>query len=161
MEYKYAYFAAGCFWGVEYYFQKKEGVSKVESGYMGGITENPKYEDICTGLSGHLELVRVEYDEKKVSYQDLCKLFFEIHDFTQINGQGPDIGSQYLSSVFYEKDEEKIIILDLITILKNKGFSPATTIKEFSKFYIAEDYHQNYYVRHQTMPYCHSYKKIF
>ena len=157
----YAYFAAGCFWGVEYYFQKQEGVISVESGYMGGELKNPTYADICTGVSGHLELVRVKYNKNKVSYKDLSKLFFEIHDFSQTNGQGPDLGPQYLSCVFYEKDEEKEIVLELISLLEKKGFKVATSLVNYTKFYIAEENHQNYYARHQTVPYCHSYKKIF
>ena len=128
---------------------------------MGGELKNPTYADICTGVSGHLELVRVKYNKNKVSYKDLSKLFFEIHDFSQTNGQGPDLGPQYLSCVFYEKDEEKEIVLELISLLEKKGFKVATSLVNYTKFYIAEENHQNYYVRHQTVPYCHSYKKIF
>lgn len=156
-----AYFAAGCFWGVEYYFQKMKGVKKVISGYMGGDLLNPTYEDICSGISGHLEVVKIEYNEKEVSYEELCKMFFEIHDFTQENGQGPDIGSQYLSAIFYNNENEYKVAINLIDYLGELKYNVASTLKEVSKFYDAEDYHQNYYNRHQKVPYCHSYKKIF
>jgi methionine-S-sulfoxide reductase len=158
---KNAYFAAGCFWGVEYHFEKLKGVHSAVSGYMGGHTLNPTYEDICTGLTGHLEVVRIEYDESIISYEELLKLFFEIHDFTQVNGQGPDIGSQYLSAIYYENDIEKNLSEKTIKVLENKGYKVATSLYEIVPFYEAEDYHQDYYVRHQKVPYCHSYKKIF
>jgi len=158
---KNAYFAAGCFWGVEYHFEKLKGVRLAVSGYMGGHTLNPDYASICTGQTGHLEVVKIEYDPKIVSYTDLLKLFFEIHDFTQINGQGPDIGSQYLSAIYYENNSEKKLIEETIQELIKKGFKVATSLYEIVPFYEAEDYHQNYYERHQKIPYCHSYKKIF
>ncbi len=97
----FAYFAGGCFWGVEYYFKNLKGVSSVVSGYMGGHIKNPNYNLICSGTSGHLEAVRIEFDTSQISFKSLTKLFFEIHDFTQTNGQGPDIGNQYLSAIFY------------------------------------------------------------
>jgi peptide methionine sulfoxide reductase msrA/msrB len=158
---KNAYFAAGCFWGVEYHFEKLKGVNTAVSGYMGGHTLNPTYEQICTGQTGHLEVVKVEYDESIVSYNTLLKLFFEIHDFTQTNGQGPDIGSQYLSAIFYENDNEKEECEKIIEELKNKSYKVATSIYEMVPFYEAEEYHQDYYERHQKVPYCHSYNKIF
>ncbi|NQY94712.1 MAG: peptide-methionine (S)-S-oxide reductase MsrA, partial [Campylobacteraceae bacterium] len=104
---KSAYFAGGCFWGVEYYFEHLEGVESAISGYMGGSMPNPDYRSICTGLTGHLEVVQINYDPSIVSFESLTRLFFEIHDFTQTNGQGPDIGSQYLSAIFYNDEEEK------------------------------------------------------
>lgn len=156
-----AYFAAGCFWGVEYYFQKLKGVKKVVSGYMGGETINPSYESICTGTTGHLEVIKVQYDEQEISFENLSKYFFEIHDFTQENGQGPDIGSQYLSAIFYNNLKQKEQALKVIDILKNQELKVATSLYEAKVFYEAEHYHQNYYKRHQTAPYCHSYKKIF
>ena len=158
---KNAYFAAGCFWGVEYHFEKLKGVISVVSGYMGGDTLNPTYESICTGLTGHLEVVRVEYNESIVSYTELLKLFFEIHDFSQTNGQGPDIGSQYLSAIYYENEQEKHLCEETIAKLVSMGYGVATSIYKMVPFYEAEEYHQNYYERHQKMPYCHSYKKIF
>jgi len=158
---KICYFAAGCFWGVEYYFEHFEGVYSAVSGYMGGDTFNPDYESVCSGMTGHLEVIKVEYDNKKTSFEKLAKHFFEIHDFTQTNGQGPDIGSQYLSAIFYKDEEQRNISLELIDELENKGFKVATTLREATTFYEAEDYHQDYYDRHQKVPYCHTYKKIF
>lgn len=158
---KFAYFAGGCFWGVEYHFEKLNGVVAAISGYMGGRTENPDYKSICTGLTGHLEVVRVDYDESIVSFEELAKLFFEIHDFTQINGQGPDIGSQYLSAIFYADEEQKIVSEKVIKELENMNYKVATSLYELVPFYEAEDYHQDYYDRHQKVPYCHSYNKIF
>lgn len=158
---KYAYFASGCFWGTEYFFENFKGVKSAVSGYMGGTIPNPSYEMVCTGFSGHLEVVRVEYDETEVSYELLAKQFFETHDFTQTNGQGPDIGSQYLSAIFYSNSEEKEISEKLILDLENKGYKVATSLYELVPFYEAESYHQDYYERHQKVPYCHSYRKIF
>ena len=113
---KKAYFAAGCFWGVEYHFEKLEGVLSAISGYMGGHIDNPTYEMVCTGLTGHLEVVEITYDETIVSFETLTKLFFEIHDFTQTNGQGPDIGSQYLSAIFYVDEKQQKVCEKLIRI---------------------------------------------
>lgn len=155
------YFAAGCFWGVEYHFQKISGVLEVSSGYMGGDTINPSYEDVCTGSTGHLEVVRVKFDKTKVSLEKLIKLFFEIHDFSQTNGQGPDIGTQYLSAIFYTTNEQKIASEKTVALLSNMGYKVATSIYKAPTFYKAEDYHQNYYTKHQKEPYCHSYKKVF
>jgi peptide-methionine (S)-S-oxide reductase/peptide methionine sulfoxide reductase msrA/msrB len=161
MDIRKAYFAAGCFWGVEYYFEKLEGVISAISGYMGGHIENPTYKMVCSGFSGHLEVVEITYDESIVCFEDLSKLFFEIHDFTQTNGQGPDIGTQYLSAIFYVDSEQKSISEKLILELEKKGFKVATSLYEFVPFYEAEDYHQDYYERHQKVPYCHNYRKIF
>jgi len=156
-----AYFAAGCFWGVEYNFAKLKGVNSVVSGYMGGHVENPDYHSVCTGTTGHLEVVKVDYDECQISFKELCKLFFEIHDFTQSNGQGPDIGSQYLSAIFYEDEAQKRVALELIDNLEDLNYKVATSLHEVSKFYSAEDYHQNYYAKTGNTPYCHTYRKIF
>jgi len=161
MSKKYAYFAGGCFWGVEYYFNRLDGVSEAISGFMGGHLENPTYEDICYKDTGHLEVVEIEYDEEKVSYETLARHFFEIHDPTQKNGQGPDIGSQYLSAIFSSNDEEKEIIEKLIKELEDRKYDIATKIIEKSKFYPAENYHQHYYEKTGKTPYCHSYIKRF
>ena len=158
---KKAYFAAGCFWGVEFLFQKQIGVLEVVSGYMGGDIENPTYEIVCSGFSGHLEVVEVIFDESIVSYETLAKLFFEIHDFTQTNGQGPDIGSQYLSAIFYCDENQKNIAENLIEQLEKKSYKVATTLRPKVKFYKAESYHQNYYNKSGKTPYCHSYRKVF
>ncbi len=156
-----AYFAAGCFWGVEYHFEKLDGVISAVSGYMGGHMPNPTYEMVCSGFSGHLEVVKVEYDENIVSYEELTKLFFEIHDFTQTNGQGPDIGTQYLSAIFCADEIQKSVAKQIIEELKNMGYKVATSIYDMVPFYEAEEYHQDYYERHKKVPYCHRYKKIF
>lgn len=159
----YAYFAAGCFWGVEHHFENFKGVHSAVSGYMGGHVENPDYHSVCTGVTGHLEVVRVEYDECVVSFEELAKQFFEIHDFTQTNGQGPDIGSQYLSAIFYVDDKQKNVSLKLINELEEMNYNVATSLYIASEtpFYEAEDYHQDYYAKTGKFPYCHSYKKIF
>jgi len=158
---KYAYFASGCFWGTEYFFENFKGVKSAVSGYMGGHMENPDYRSVCSGLTGHLEVVRVEYDESVVSFKELAVQFFETHDFTQTNGQGPDIGSQYLSAIFYNDENEKNISEELIAQLTQLGYKVATSLYEMYPFYEAEEYHQDYYERHQKVPYCHSYRKIF
>jgi len=154
-----AYFAGGCFWGVEYHFEKKEGVVSAVSGYMGGTVKNPRYEQVCSGTTGHLETVEVTYDPEKVTYKELAKLFFEIHDPTQTGGQGPDKGEQYTSAVFYNNDKEKQTALELIEILKGKGLDIATRVLPSGTFWEAEEYHQDYYEQKQGTPYCHVYTK--
>ncbi len=161
MEYKKAYFAGGCFWGVEHLFQGKEGVITAISGYMGGSKEKPTYQDVLTGTTGHLEAVEITYDLNQVSYEELTKFFFEIHDPTQANGQGPDIGAQYLSAVFYSNEDEKEITRELIEILKSKGYDVATRLIPAETFWTAEEYHQDYYQKKNQQPYCHVYQKKF
>ncbi len=156
-----AYFAGGCFWGVEYYLEKLPGVKEVTSGFMGGELKNPSYEDVIYKKTGHLEAVEVIYDNTKISYKELAKAFFEIHDPTQANGQGPDIGEQYLSAVFVSSKEEREIILELISLLKAKKYAVVTKILDKKEFFAAEDYHQNYYNKKGSKPYCHSYTKRF
>jgi len=158
---KKAYFAGGCFWGVEYHLEKLPGVRDVISGFMGGHKKDPSYQDVSYTDTGHVETVEVIYDPKKISYETLAKNFFEIHDFTQSNGQGPDIGSQYLSVIFYSDAKEKQVADRLIDILSKKGYKVATKVQRTSTFYPAEGYHQDYYQRHGKVPYCHSYHKIF
>lgn len=162
-ETKYAYFAGGCFWGVEYHFENKKGVKEAVSGYMGGHTKNPTYHDVCYTKTGHLEVVRVAYNPKEVSFEELTKLFFEIHDPTQKNGQGPDIGEQYLSAVFYNDSHELEVVEKLIKILDSKNYTIATKLIDAKnhKFYEAENYHQDYYEKHGKKPYCHTYTKRF
>lgn len=156
-----AIFAGGCFWGVEYYMEKQPGVKSVVSGYTGGKTKNPSYEEVCYGKTGHIEAVEIEFDPDKTSYEELAKLFFEIHDPTQVNRQGPDIGEQYRSEVFYLDKGQKQIAEKLINQLKEKGFDVATKITKASDFYPAEAYHQDYYERKGSTPYCHGYTKRF
>lgn len=149
------YFAGGCFWGVEYYFQKQKGVISTKVGYMGGFKSNPTYEDVCSGETGHAEVIEVEYDESQVDYETLAKLFFEIHDPTQFNRQGPDVGDQYRSAVFYTTEEQRITTIKLINILKNKGYKVVTDVIKASTFWKAEDYHQKYFTQKGRLPDCH------
>lgn len=155
------YFASGCFWGTEYFFMQAPGVIKTTVGYMGGDKKNPTYEEISTGNTGHLETTEITYDPSKTTYGDLVRLFYETHDFTQANGQGPDIGSQYLSCIFYTDDEQKAIAKRYTDLLISKGYRVATMLKPATKYWVAEDYHQQYYNNKGTTPYCHTYTKIF
>jgi len=150
-----ACFAGGCFWGVEYYFQNAKGVISTQVGYTGGTKENPTYEDVLGHKSGHYEALEITFDPKQTDYETLAKLFFEIHDPTQANGQGNDIGQQYLSVVFYEDDAQKAIAEQLIKTLEGKGFKVATELKPATKFWKAEEYHQEYYEKEGGTPYCH------
>ena len=158
-----AYFAGGCFWGVEYFFENFKGVQSAISGYMGGHLNNPSYQEVCRGNTGHLEVVKVDYDETEVSFEELTKLFFETHNPEQINGQGPDLGSQYLSAIFYNNETEKQIAKNLIDELESKGMKIATQLisTHNTPFFEAEEYHQDYYFKHNKTPYCHSYVKRF
>jgi peptide methionine sulfoxide reductase msrA/msrB len=156
-----AYYAGGCFWGVEHLFQGYQGVQNAVSGYMGGEMANPTYQDVLTGRTGHLEAVEITYDPEQISYEELTRFFFEIHDPTQTNGQGPDIGPQYLSAVFYSSEEEKQTAQKLIEILKGKGYGVVTKLLPAEDFWTAEDYHQDYYVKKNQQPYCHFYQKKF
>lgn len=160
-KYKKAYFAGGCFWGVEYCMEEIEGVQEVTSGFMGGSVKNPGYYDVVKGNTGHLETVEVVYDPAKVTYETLARTFFEIHDPTQKDGQGPDIGSQYLSAIFVNNDKERQTIKKLIGLLEKKGFKIATQIIDRSNFYSAESYHQDYYLKKRRKPYCHRRVKRF
>ncbi|CAA6825566.1 MAG: Peptide methionine sulfoxide reductase MsrA [uncultured Sulfurovum sp.] len=158
---KRAYFAGGCFWGVEYHLEAIKGVKDAISGYMGGHTKNPSYYDVIRKKTGHLETVEIVYDPKIVTYETLAKAFFEIHDPTQTDGQGPDIGSQYLSAIFVQNEDEKKTVQKLIKILESKGLKIATKIINGHVFYKAEDNHQDYYEQKGSKPYCHAYKKRF
>ena len=156
-----AYFASGCFWGTEYYLSKVPGVISTTVGYTGGNRENPTYKDVCSGKTGHAETVEVIFDPSKTSFEALAKLFFEIHDFTQVNRQGPDIGNQYRTEIFYITDDQKIVSEKLIKLLTEKGYKVATKVTKATKFWKAEDYHQDYYDKNGSSPYCHIRKQIF
>jgi methionine-S-sulfoxide reductase len=158
---KSAYFASGCFWGTEYYLDKIDGVSATTVGYMGGEMPNPTYEDVSTGDTGHVEAVKVDYDPEKVSYEELVKMFFESHDPTQVDGQGPDIGSQYVSKIFYSTEEEKGVAENLKNYLEKKSMNIATKIEPVTEFYEAENYHQDYFSKNNQAPVCHVYQKLF
>ncbi len=157
----YAYFAGGCFWGVEYFLEKLDGVKSVSSGFMGGHVKNPAYYEVVSGHTGHLEAVEVIYDKSQISYEKIARTFFEIHDPTQINGQGPDIGSQYLSAVFVNDENERNTIKKLIALLDENGFDVVTKIFDKVEYYKADEGHQNYYSKKGSRPYCHGYKKRF
>lgn len=156
-----ALFASGCFWGTEYHFAKVPGVLATRVGFAGGHVDNPSYRQVCDGNTGHLECCEVTFNPAQVSYEQLCKLFFETHDFSQTNGQGPDIGPQYLSALFIQTNEERTVAEKVIAILKSKGFQVATELRESARFWPAEDYHQKYYFHQAKTPYCHIYRKIF
>lgn len=164
---KKAYFAGGCFWGVQYYFKSAKGVIKTTVGYIGGTKEKPTYEEVCAHGTGHAEAIEVEFDPTKTSYEDLAKLFFEIHNPTELNRQGPDIGDQYRSAIFYISEQQKKTAEKLITILKEKGFDikttlePAAPLEPKTSFYPAENYHQDYYGKNGHEPYCHVFTKRF
>jgi peptide methionine sulfoxide reductase msrA/msrB len=135
--------------------QMEDGVISVKSGYMGGDKDNPTYKEVSYENTGHAETVEVEYDPSKVSYETLAKLFFEIHDPTLVDRQGPDIGDQYRSEIFYVNDQQKEVAEKLIKILEDKGYDIATKVEKADKFWQAEDYHQDYYEKTGKQPYCH------
>jgi peptide methionine sulfoxide reductase msrA/msrB len=156
-----AIFAGGCFWGVEYYLQRAKGVISTTVGYIGGHKDNPNYEEVCSHRTGHAEAVEVIYDPNITSYEDLVRLFFEIHDPTQMNRQGPDIGEQYRSEIFYLNDKQKAIAEKLIHTLRDKGHRIATRVTRATTFWMAEEYHQDYYKKSGSTPYCHVYTSRF
>jgi len=156
-----AIFASGCFWGTEYHLQRAAGVISTTVGYTGGNVEDPNYKQVCTGKTGHAEAVEVIYDPSKTNYEKLAKLFFETHDFTQSNRQGPDIGTQYRSAIFYLNEQQRMTAIRLVELLNHKGYNVKTEITPAKKFWQAEGYHQDYYERNGKMPYCHIYRKIF
>ena len=156
-----AYFAAGCFWGVEFYFQKEPGVLSTSVGYMGGDKDNPTYQEVCYQNTGHAETVEVVFDPAKTNFEKLARLFFEIHDPTQVDRQGPDVGEQYRSAIFYTNDTQKETAKKLVKILENKGYKIATEITKADTFWEGEKYHQDYYKKNRKTPYCHFYQKRF
>ncbi len=145
-----AYLAGGCFWCVEAIFQRVNGVKQLENGYCNGATQNPSYEAICSGQTGHAEVLRVEYDESVVSYESLLEVFVETHDPTSLNQQGADKGTQYRSAIFYTDDSQRLIATSFIGNIKGA----LTEITKLDVFYPAEGYHQNYYNNNSNQPYC-------
>jgi peptide-methionine (S)-S-oxide reductase len=142
-----ATFAAGCFWGVEAAFRQVKGVKKTMVGYSGGTLENPSYSDVCSGITGHAEAVEVEYDPSEVSYDELLKVFWENHDPTTLNRQGPDVGTQYRSAIFYHDEEQRASATASKEECENSGRYKKPVVTEItpaSEFYTAEDYHQQY-----------------
>lgn len=144
---KKATFAAGCFWGVEHYFRQLEGVIEAQVGYTGGTVSNPDYRTVCGGATGHAEAVELEFDPEKISYGELLKAFFQMHDATQLNRQGPDVGTQYRSAVFYHDEDQKEQAEQLIEALNQSGALPrpvVTQVVPSEEFFRAEEYHQRY-----------------
>ncbi len=156
-----AYFAGGCFWGVEHLLKNEPGVISTNVGYMNGKTKNPTYKEVCGHNTGHAEAVQVIFDPTKTNFETVAKIFFEIHDPTQMNRQGGDIGDQYRSAVFYTSDAQKATSERLIGILKNKGLKVVTEVTLADTFYPAETYHQDYYDVTGGTPYCHARVKRF
>jgi peptide methionine sulfoxide reductase msrA/msrB len=153
--YERAIFAGGCFWGVEYLMQKLPGVKSTLVGYIGGKVVHPTYEEVCSGMTGHAEAIEVIFDHQKTSYDKIARYFLEIHDPTQENRQGPDIGSQYRSVIFYLSNEQKKQAVDLVNILIKKGMNIVTEVAPATFFYPAERYHREYYQKKNQQPYCH------
>lgn len=152
-----ATFGSGCFWCTEAVFQNVEGVEKVESGYSGGKVKNPTYKEVCSGLTGHAEVIQVHYDSAKVSFEELLEIFWKTHDPTTLNRQGADEGTQYRSVVFYHNEEQKKLAEKYKAELDKSGAfdNPIVTeISPYTEFYKAEDYHQNYYNLNGNAPYC-------
>jgi len=152
-----ATFGGGCFWCTETIFQRVEGVEEVLPGYMGGDQVNPTYEQVCTGLTGHAEVIHIKYDPNQVSYTELLGIFFKTHDPTTLNRQGNDIGTQYRSAVFYHDDLQKATAEAMIADLGKQGVFDdpiVTEVTAASTFYEAEDYHRNYFNRNPDNPYC-------
>jgi peptide-methionine (S)-S-oxide reductase len=152
-----AYLGGGCFWCLEAVFDRLEGVTSVESGYMGGHVENPTYRQVCSGNTGHVEIVRVNFDAEKLSFRDLLEVFFSIHDPTTLNRQGNDIGTQYRSVIFYTSEEQRRTAEQIISELNAERHWPnpiVTTVEPATKFFVAEDYHQEYYENNSSQPYC-------
>ena len=149
--------AGGCFWCLEAVFDEVKGVHAVESGYAGGQMDNPSYREVCNGNTGHAEVVQVHFDPNVVSYRDLLNVFFAIHDPTTMNRQGADMGTQYRSAIFYHNDEQKMIAEELIKDLNAQKIWDKPIVTEMAKldkFYMAEDYHQEYFARNPYQPYC-------
>jgi methionine-S-sulfoxide reductase len=147
----------GCFWCVEAVYQMLDGVIKVESGYSGGTVKNPSYREVCTGATGHAEVAQITFDTSKTSIDEILKVFFTVHDPTTLNKQGPDVGTQYRSVIFYRNEHQRNIAKSIIEDLdKNQVYAEpiVTQLNPFTRFYKAEDYHQDYYNQNKEAPYC-------
>jgi peptide-methionine (S)-S-oxide reductase len=152
-----AIFGGGCFWCLEAVFDRLRGVTSVESGYTGGQVDNPTYQQVCDGDTGHVEVIRVAFDPAEITYRDLLEVFFEVHDPTTLNRQGNDAGTQYRSVIFYTSDEQKAEAEKVIAELSAAKKYPepiVTAVEPAAKFYEAEGYHQEYYENNRTQPYC-------
>lgn len=149
--------AGGCFWCLEAIYEELEGSTKVISGYSGGWTDNPSYDDVCSGTSGHAEVVQVTFDSGTLTYRDILNIFFTIHDPTTLNRQGNDIGTQYRSAIFYHNEEQKTIAQRIINEIQESGLwnsSVVTEVVPLTTFHPAENYHQDYFKRNPSQPYC-------
>jgi peptide-methionine (S)-S-oxide reductase len=151
-----ATFAGGCFWCIEAPFKRVEGVESATSGYTGGDTPNPTYKEVCSGTTGHAEAVRVVYDSDEVTYRELLELFFTLHDPTTLNREGPDVGSQYRSAVFYHNQRQRDAVESYIEELEKEGVYDGivTEVSPTEEFYVAEEYHQDYYEKNPNDGYC-------
>ena len=157
INYQIATLAGGCFWCLEAVFDELDGVISVESGYSGGHVDNPSYKAVCNGTTGHAEAVQVTFDPAIVSYRDLLRIFFTVHDPTTLNRQGADAGTQYRSAIFWHNEEQKGVVEEVIReITAEKLWSNpiVTEVAKFEKFYAAEEYHQEYFVNNPNQPYC-------
>lgn len=149
--------AGGCFWCTEAIFKRLKGVISVTSGYAGGKVENPSYEQVCSGETGHAEAIQIEFDSKQISYERLLEVFFHLHDPTTLNQQGGDVGAQYRSAIFYHSDGQKKTaekVKEKIESQRTYSNRIVTEITPFANFYAAEDYHQDYYAKNKSAPYC-------
>jgi len=150
-----ATFGAGCFWCIEAILLNVPGVTSVDVGYTGGHIDEPTYKMVCEGVTGHAEVAQIKFDPEKITYKELLSIFFEIHDPTTLNRQGNDVGTQYRSSIFYHDSTQQEIAQQVKSSLQSKfNNNIVTEITAFEKFYIAEDYHQNYYNNNKNAPYC-------
>ena len=148
---------AGCFWCVEAVFDDLKGVESVESGYSGGHTENPTYREVCSETTGHAEVIQIKFNADEISFKEILQVFFTVHDPTTLNRQGNDIGSSYRSAIFYQSDEQRKIAEEVIKEVEAEGIydNPIVTeVTAFDKFYMAEDYHQEYFDNNPNQPYC-------
>lgn len=157
-----AVLASGCFWGTEYWLARLEGVVATEVGYAGGWLKDPAYQQVRTGETGHVECVRVTFDPARVSYRQVLEQYFNTFDFEQADGQGPDVGLQYRSAIFYLDERQKRCAQQCLEALRAMGYRPAVQLRPLDLFYPeTDDYHRHYYQREGTLPYCHLYKKVF